>query len=202
VVVFISLNSVQPAFIHRLLFIVQSRKLLPEKFFDWLTVGLSSTVIPGSEFHRTDDDILLFDVSGSHPLGHFLLTKDIKWLFSFFHLCPAVVFYCMNSPFCICVVCGLVVRIPGCRPRGPGFDSRRYQIFWVAVGLEQGPLRLVNINEELLKSKISDSILENWDYQPWRFCRADHVIPLYPQKLALIFAYQWRLLSQYSSLAY
>jgi hypothetical protein len=26
------------------------------------------------------------------------------------------------------------------RPRGPGFDSRRYQIFRVAVGLERGPL--------------------------------------------------------------
>jgi hypothetical protein len=24
--------------------------------------------------------------------------------------------------------------------QGPGFDSQRYQIFWVAVGLERGPL--------------------------------------------------------------
>jgi hypothetical protein len=32
---------------------------------------------------------------------------------------------------------GLVVRLPGCRRRGPGFDSRRCQIFCVAVGLEK-----------------------------------------------------------------
>jgi hypothetical protein len=37
-------------------------------------------------------------------------------------------------------LCGLLVRVPGCRPRGLGFDSRYCQIFWVAVGLERGPL--------------------------------------------------------------
>jgi hypothetical protein len=38
-------------------------------------------------------------------------------------------------------LCGLVITLPGCRPRGgPEFDSRRYQIFFVAVGLEQGLL--------------------------------------------------------------
>ena len=30
--------------------------------------------------------------------------------------------------------------------RGPGFDPRRYQIFWVVVGLERGPLSLVRSN--------------------------------------------------------
>jgi hypothetical protein len=39
---------------------------------------------------------------------------------------------------------GLVVRVPGYRSRGPGFDSRRYQIFWEVVGLEWGPLSLVS----------------------------------------------------------
>jgi hypothetical protein len=35
-----------------------------------------------------------------------------------------------------------------------GFDSRRYQIFCVAVGLEWGPISLVRINEELLERKV------------------------------------------------
>jgi hypothetical protein len=35
-------------------------------------------------------------------------------------------------------LCGLVLTIPGYRYRGPGFDSRRCQIFRL-VGLERGP---------------------------------------------------------------
>jgi hypothetical protein len=38
-------------------------------------------------------------------------------------------------------LCGLVVRAPGYRSRGPGFYSRRYQIFWEVVGLEWGPTK-------------------------------------------------------------
>jgi hypothetical protein len=58
-------------------------------------------------------------------------------------------------------LCGLVVRVPGYRSRGPEFDSRRYQIFWEVVGLERGPLSLVMIIEELLEWKSSGSGLEN-----------------------------------------
>jgi len=50
-------------------------------------------------------------------------------------------------------LCGLVVRVSGYRYRGPGFDPRRYQIFWVVVGLELGPLSLVRSTEELLEWK-------------------------------------------------
>jgi hypothetical protein len=57
-------------------------------------------------------------------------------------------------------LCGLVVRVPGYRSRGPGFDSRRYQIFWEVVGLERGPLSLVRIIEELLEWKSSGCGLE------------------------------------------
>jgi len=42
-------------------------------------------------------------------------------------------------------LCGLVVRVSGYRYRGPGFDPRRYQIFWVIVGLERGSLSLVSL---------------------------------------------------------
>jgi hypothetical protein len=52
-------------------------------------------------------------------------------------------------------LCGLVVRLPDCRHRGQGFDSRRYKLFCVVVGLEWGPLSLVRINEELLQRKVA-----------------------------------------------
>jgi hypothetical protein len=60
---------------------------------------------------------------------------------------------------------GLVVRVPGYRSRGLGFDSLRYQIFREVVGLERGPLSLVRITEELrvLEWKSSGSGLENRD---------------------------------------
>jgi hypothetical protein len=45
----------------------------------------------------------------------------------------------------------------------PGFDSRRYQIFWV-VGLERGPLSLMSTIEKLLERKSSSSGIESWDY--------------------------------------
>jgi hypothetical protein len=58
---------------------------------------------------------------------------------------------------------GLVVRILGYSSRSPGFDSRRYQIFWEVVGLERGPLSLVRITEELLVWKSIGSGLESRD---------------------------------------
>jgi hypothetical protein len=52
-------------------------------------------------------------------------------------------------------LCGLVVRVSGYRYRGPGLDSRRFQIFWEAAGLEWGPLSLVRTTEELLEGKVA-----------------------------------------------
>jgi hypothetical protein len=60
-------------------------------------------------------------------------------------------------------LCALVVRVPGYRSRGPGFDSRCWQIFLVVVGLERGSLSLLRINEELLESKSSGCGVEKRD---------------------------------------
>jgi hypothetical protein len=43
------------------------------------------------------------------------------------------------SAFFVDRLCGLVVRVSGYRSISPGFDSRRYQIFWEVVGLERRP---------------------------------------------------------------
>jgi hypothetical protein len=48
-----------------------------------------------------------------------------------------------------------VDKVPGYRSRSPGFDSRRYQIFWEVVVLERGPLSLVRLTEELLDRKVA-----------------------------------------------
>jgi hypothetical protein len=61
-------------------------------------------------------------------------------------------------------LCGLMVRVPGCRPKGPRFNSRHRHTFWIEVGLEQSPLSLMRITEELLERKISGPSLENWGY--------------------------------------
>jgi hypothetical protein len=64
-------------------------------------------------------------------------------------------------------LCGLVIRLPGYRPRGLGFDSRRYQIFWVAVGLEWCALSPREDKCGATWKKISGSGLENSDQGPW-----------------------------------
>jgi hypothetical protein len=81
-------------------------------------------------------------------------------------------------------LCGLVVRAPSHISRGPGFDSRGYQILWEVVGLERGPLSLMRLIAELLEWKISGSGQEtriNGRGDPLRWPRDT----LCPQKLAL-----------------
>jgi hypothetical protein len=81
-------------------------------------------------------------------------------------------------------LCGLVVRALGYRSRGPGFDSRRYQIFSELLGLQRGSLSLVSIIEELLGRRCSGSGLKIRKYghrDPSRWPRGT----FYPQKLAL-----------------
>jgi hypothetical protein len=55
-------------------------------------------------------------------------------------------------------LCGLVVRVPGCRPRGPGFDigaTTSSEQQWVWNGVHSA---LVSINEELLGRKVAASV--------------------------------------------
>jgi hypothetical protein len=79
---------------------------------------------------------------------------------------------------------GLLVRAPGYRAKGPGFDCQRYQLFWEVVGVERGLLSIVSATEELIARKRSCSGLENQDYgrrDPPSWLRDT----LYPQMLAL-----------------
>jgi hypothetical protein len=59
--------------------------------------------------------------------------------------------------------CDTVVRVPGYRSRGSGFESRFYRLFR-ELGLERGPLSLMSTIEEILERKSSDSGIESREY--------------------------------------
>jgi hypothetical protein len=63
-------------------------------------------------------------------------------------------------------------------------DSRRYHIFWEVVGLERGPLSLLNTIEELFEIKSSGSGLECREYRRRYPSRWPHGT-VYSQMLAL-----------------
>jgi hypothetical protein len=63
-----------------------------------------------------------------------------------------------------CLSYSPVVIVGGYRSRGPGFDSRHYQISREILGLERGPLSFVSTTEELLERKSRGFGLENREY--------------------------------------
>jgi hypothetical protein len=63
--------------------------------------------------------------------------------------------YIPKKPYKYNRLCGLVVRVSGYRSKGPGFDSRPYQIFWEVGGLVRGPLSLVRTTESYLNEKVA-----------------------------------------------
>jgi hypothetical protein len=94
---------------------------------------------------------------GSLPYSHVHLTGMYRELAE---PRPHIIF--VKDIFYYDRLCGLVVRVPGYRSRGPGFDSRCYQIFWAVLGLERGPLSLVRITEELFQGNSGSVALTMW----------------------------------------
>jgi hypothetical protein len=81
-------------------------------------------------------------------------------------------------------LCGLVVRVSGYRSRGPGFVSRRFQIFWETPGLERGPFSLVRTTEELFEGKVAAPVWKTGINDRGNRVRWPRDT-LYPQKLVL-----------------
>jgi hypothetical protein len=84
------------------------------------------------------------------PVPVWIILLNIEWISS--ELFPFVLLV-----VCLDRLCGVAVRVPGYRSRGPGIVFLHYQIFWEVVGLELGSLSLVSISEELLEWKSSCS---------------------------------------------
>jgi hypothetical protein len=93
-----------------------------------------------------------------------------------------------------------VVRVPGYRSWGPGFDSWCYQVFWEIVGLERGPLSLVRIIEELLERKSGGFGSIKPRLRPWGSVALTTRHPL-STKVGTNFAGRLRSLGRHSSLA-
>jgi hypothetical protein len=108
--------------------------------------------------------------------------------------------FCFHYPVLYIVrLCGLLVSVPGCISRGPGFDPRLCQIFLVGVGLERGPLYFVSTIKELL-GRNSTAPAQKTENTAVGIRCADHATPL-SAKISINLADKWRSLDRYSSLA-
>jgi hypothetical protein len=121
-----------------------TRDWLAERNFDCLQWGPSTSL----DFTRTTVSVL----RGSTLINLLLfflfwLQTSYRWLYRtaislYKHPTTAIIWNCYK--FQKNRLCGILVRVPGYRSRGPGFN---YQIFWEVVSLERGPHSLVRIIE-------------------------------------------------------
>jgi hypothetical protein len=127
-------------------------KLIRKEFF---VLGWGSTLQAGRSRVRFPMRSLYISIQTAPPLvktDQFSQNLWRKWHWSAFSPTTSASPAHFGSS---CILCGLVVRVNGYRFRGTGFDSRRYQIFWGAVGLERRPPSFVRITDELLERKSS-----------------------------------------------
>jgi hypothetical protein len=76
-----------------------------------------------------------------------------------------------------------VIRVPGYKSRGPGFDSRRYQIFWVWNVVHSASW--VQLRSYLEEKEAT--LVQKTEITIVGICRADQATPL-PIKIGINFA--------------
>jgi hypothetical protein len=113
-----------------------------------------------------------FTVTATSPHTYLSMPKGFKRNCACCCLCETLHKHCIWY-FCYFVIQLFILCRPPLWSSGQSFwlkiqrsefDSRRYQIFWEVVGLERGPLSLVNTTEELLGRKSSGFDLESREY--------------------------------------
>jgi hypothetical protein len=81
--------------------------------------------------------------------------KYVNFVWAYIQICVHMCVYIYIYIYIYDRLCGLVVRVLGCRFGGPGSIPGTTRIKKLVVGLERGPLSLVSTTEELLDRKVT-----------------------------------------------